>query len=197
MPKQINTHIPGQQLVRRFGLKGRYQPVLDETIVPVVQVAESQTVVKPCSALIPISVAAAGKNFYIKIVNPALSGLRVTFLGHSILAGANTGIWYGFGTWSIVGAVAVVPVPSFVDTALAGVPAALIQAGAQTTATLANATAIWYNRAAAFGNRNPADQVRFYLKEGTQLTIWFNTANVEMTEAGLLWTEETLNPTAI
>lgn len=35
MPKQINTPAPGQGLVRAFALKGRYQPVLDETIVPV------------------------------------------------------------------------------------------------------------------------------------------------------------------
>jgi hypothetical protein len=38
VPKQINTPRPGQALVRMFSLKGRFQPVLDETIVPVVQV---------------------------------------------------------------------------------------------------------------------------------------------------------------
>jgi hypothetical protein len=35
MPKQIQTPTPGQALVRLFNLKGRYQPVLDDTIVPV------------------------------------------------------------------------------------------------------------------------------------------------------------------
>lgn len=43
MPKQINTYKIGQSLVRMFGLKGRYQPVLDETIVPVVLVGEQPT----------------------------------------------------------------------------------------------------------------------------------------------------------
>jgi hypothetical protein len=36
VPKQINTPSPGQALVRMFSLKGRFQPVLDEVIVPVV-----------------------------------------------------------------------------------------------------------------------------------------------------------------
>ena len=35
MPKQINTFTFGQRLVEKFGLKGRFQPVLDEVIVPV------------------------------------------------------------------------------------------------------------------------------------------------------------------
>lgn len=43
MPKQINIYTAGQSLVRMFGLKGRYQPVLDETIVPVVVVGEEPT----------------------------------------------------------------------------------------------------------------------------------------------------------
>lgn len=43
MPKQINTYKVGQSLVRMFALKGRYQPVLDETIVPVVVVGEEPT----------------------------------------------------------------------------------------------------------------------------------------------------------
>jgi hypothetical protein len=38
VPKQIQTPSIGQALVRAFGLKGRFQPVLDETIVPVVVV---------------------------------------------------------------------------------------------------------------------------------------------------------------
>ena len=38
MPKQIQTPSASQGLVRMFALKGRYQPVLDETIVPVVVV---------------------------------------------------------------------------------------------------------------------------------------------------------------
>ncbi len=40
MPKQINTYKVGQALVRRFNLKGRFQPVLDETVVPVAVVDE-------------------------------------------------------------------------------------------------------------------------------------------------------------
>lgn len=41
MPKQINTYQVGQSLVKKFGLKGRFQPVLDEVIVPVVTVGET------------------------------------------------------------------------------------------------------------------------------------------------------------
>lgn len=39
MPKQINLPTYAQGLVSRFALKGRFQPVLDETIVPVVIVS--------------------------------------------------------------------------------------------------------------------------------------------------------------
>jgi hypothetical protein len=38
VPKQINTPTPGQKLVRQFGLKGRFQPLLDVVIVPTVSV---------------------------------------------------------------------------------------------------------------------------------------------------------------
>lgn len=41
MPKQINTPTFGSQLVRLFNLKGRFTPVLDEVIVPVVVVGTS------------------------------------------------------------------------------------------------------------------------------------------------------------
>ena len=40
MPKQINTPQPGQRLVNEFATKGRYQPVLDEVIVPVAIVSD-------------------------------------------------------------------------------------------------------------------------------------------------------------
>lgn len=44
MPKQINTPTIGQQLVKALGLKGRFQPVLDEVVVPTINVAIDEQV---------------------------------------------------------------------------------------------------------------------------------------------------------
>lgn len=78
MPKQINTPTPGQALVRAFALKGRFQPVLDETIVPVVVVETATPEVRKLSAW-GVSAAApgVGQQNIAYLENPTNSGHTV------------------------------------------------------------------------------------------------------------------------
>lgn len=79
MPKQINTPGPGRGLVNRFNLKGRFQPVLDEVIVPV-------TIVEPEGALTVVqhavgtqrgAASGAGNQNTIYLINQTGSGALV------------------------------------------------------------------------------------------------------------------------
>ncbi|GAJ05910.1 unnamed protein product, partial [marine sediment metagenome] len=62
MPKQINTYTFGQNLVQKFGLKGRFQPVLDETIVPVTVVDSDQDSRIAVGGMIGITAGAGNQN---------------------------------------------------------------------------------------------------------------------------------------
>lgn len=75
MPKLINTHLPGQALVRLFHLKGHYQPVLDETIVPVVIVGgEEESPRKLAAGGTSAAAAGVGNQNQTMFENPTLSG---------------------------------------------------------------------------------------------------------------------------
>ena len=76
MPKQINTYTFGQALVRKFGLKGRFQPVLDETIVPVTVVDSSQVNRIAVGGRIGTA-AGAGRQNQIILHNPVNSGIII------------------------------------------------------------------------------------------------------------------------
>ena len=79
MPKQINTPTAGQALVEQFSLKGRYQPVLDETIVPVVLVPTDVPVTKLLATGGQTATAAgAGNQNIISLFNPTTTGVLVT-----------------------------------------------------------------------------------------------------------------------
>jgi hypothetical protein len=75
VPKQINTPTPGRTLVRRFGLKGRFQPILDEVIVPVTSV--DQDVERRPAIAGNLAAAAAGENSSFQLLNPNDSGIIV------------------------------------------------------------------------------------------------------------------------
>lgn len=83
MPKQINTPNPAQGLVKQFALKGRYQPVLDETIVPVVDVSQFAPAVnvartRLCSASVNYGPTSGTPNVFLYLYNPVDSGALVT-----------------------------------------------------------------------------------------------------------------------
>lgn len=72
MPAQINTATVGQRLVALFGLKGRFQPVLDEVVVPVVNVDAGTIDQVSCAASAYQAGAASNYNFsYLQ--NPSTS----------------------------------------------------------------------------------------------------------------------------
>jgi hypothetical protein len=75
VPKQINTYTFGQALVTRFGLKGRFQPVLDETIVPVTLVDEAIERRPAIAGEKATAVAAEYSSF--QLLNPNDSGIVV------------------------------------------------------------------------------------------------------------------------
>lgn len=78
MPKQINVPGPGRALVRMFSLKGRFQPVLDETIVPVVIVPNEAPTTKQLAAWgIELGASGAGNQNNFFFANPASSGKLV------------------------------------------------------------------------------------------------------------------------
>lgn len=104
MPKQINSPFPGSSLVRAFNLKGRFQPVLDETVVPVAIVTDLQT-----QGVGSGQKEAAGTNYntsfvatssYGLIHNPVDSGINIHvvdahFVGTVLTAPAATTYVYG------------------------------------------------------------------------------------------------------
>lgn len=98
MPKTINLPTFAQGLVQRFALKGRFQPVLDETIVPVVVVSSFEGSPGGVSAQ-QVSRSAAGgwtaqvgppatnvgsSWWYTKLVNPENSGVGLNVSGLAI-----------------------------------------------------------------------------------------------------------------
>ena len=87
MPKQINTPLPGVSLVRRFNLKGRFQPVLDETIVPVTIVEQDAPATKRIAAWgFNATSPGAGNSHRFNLSNPSTSGHLVVltqFWAHS------------------------------------------------------------------------------------------------------------------
>jgi hypothetical protein len=89
MPKQINTYQVGQALVRKFGLKGRFQPVLDEVIVPVVNVGETleQSVRLAAGGLEGVTAGAGNQNL-ITFRNGAGSGIIATVKSWNAVSGA-------------------------------------------------------------------------------------------------------------
>lgn len=133
MPKQINTYTFGQALVQKFGLKGRFQPVLDETIVPVTLV-DSDLAVRLAVGGTSAAAAGAGNQHVFSFRNPPNSGKLVTLTSWfaasgtpltdfmNISIGKSTTPSGSFMTWR--------------DNRLAGVPVARITAITSPTVAL-------------------------------------------------------------
>ena len=190
MPKQINTHLPGQWLVTRFGLKGRYQPVLDETIVPVVEVQEASDV-RPASCFIPNIPAKVGDSGFIRIANPALSGIEIVLEAISTTHASTEALVFSFGTFSIVGATLVTAVLGWRDSGLAGLPKAVILTGSDALASMPAGIFETYG----FGTYQNVNEFR--IQEGATMNIYGDTGNIAWSRTGLMWREITLNPTNI
>ena len=91
MPKQINTYQVGQSLVKKFGLKGRFQPVLDEVIVPVITVGDTTpTDIRLAVSGISAAAAGAGNQHKIHLRNPPNSGILMTVKSFWAVSGAPT-----------------------------------------------------------------------------------------------------------
>lgn len=75
MPKQINTPVPGQGLVSRFSLKGRFQPVLDEVIVPVAIVPDPSEEARgrACQGTVRITTLTNAATYRCYLLNPTTS----------------------------------------------------------------------------------------------------------------------------
>lgn len=95
MPKQINLPNFAQGLVQRFALKGRYQPVLDETIVPVAIVTSFEggglggvpaaSVEKSAIGTIDMDGSTGGAaRSWVSLVNPVDSGVGLNIDSVSI-----------------------------------------------------------------------------------------------------------------
>lgn len=104
MPKQINTPSFGSALVRAFNLKGRFQPVLDDTIVPVSIVNDLSTSGGSVSRRHAggytnwVWTSGGSRRAIIGVENPATSGVDIH------LTGANLG-------WSFAGGASYVSQP--------------------------------------------------------------------------------------
>ena len=98
MPKQINTPQVGSALVRFFNLKGRFQPVLDEVIVPVAIAADltaaggAATAVRHAGGFAQFEwTGGLTKKAWHSIENPATSGVDIHLIGLAIAVSSGGG----------------------------------------------------------------------------------------------------------
>jgi len=139
MPKQINTPTAGRRLVKLFNLKGRYQPVLDEVVVPVVDVSP-ETDMRPATANAAVS-GAAGERGIAWIQNdPFLTSNRpkIVLIERVLMRSAVAdNIYFLVGpTWTL--GTQNDMTAAWRDTRLAGSPSATAEAG---TSSFDNAAA--------------------------------------------------------
>jgi len=87
MPKQINTYTFGSALVKKFGLKGRFQPVLDEVIVPVTLVDESEAGQLAIGNILGAA-SGAGNQHLMRFQNPEGSGVLAVITHWWAVSGA-------------------------------------------------------------------------------------------------------------
>ena len=189
MPKQIQTVWPGQALVKLFGLKGRYQPVLDETIVPVTVVGQ-ETLSSPAQARAQNIAGGAGKNSFIRLTNPADSGLRMVIEGFNAQTASTQEFLISLAPFSLAGATTVTVEADWRTTGLPGAPAAIVVAGIQTTATMPGTAEYTFRDTILRVN---IGEYRAVIEPGGVFVLHGATASVTWTRAGLLWTETPLN----
>lgn len=190
MPKQINSAAVGQRLVQLFSLKGRFQPVLDEVIVPVVSVDPEGVERKPAAGKFFQAAGGAGTYVFGYLLNPSSSGIivRVTRivvpnsltvdvlmpgLGQSILP-------------LISGGASNATTERWSEGGIPGIPTAQVLYGTSTTATSGSAQM-------ALSQGSAQQQIPFpvpiVLKPGDIVQITTEAANTAM-GGSFEWTEE-------
>lgn len=177
MPKQINTPNPGQRLVGLFGLKGRFQPVLDEVIVPVVDVGAQEVNERHCSAEASTG-AAAGEFSCARLSNFDLSTLdwtgKIAVVDRVTIRGATAQNYYFLigGTWTLGSLTA--GVKGYTDSAYAGQsPLASITYG---TTTFDNAASSILTKWVATGGVS-INLPGWVISNGVALFVQADTAN--------------------
>lgn len=134
MPKQINTYTFGQALVRKFGLKGRFQPVLDETIVPVT-VVDTSAAERLCrGGAIGTSSGAGNQNSW-TFENPADSNVLVRLKQFWGVSGAPLTDYFVIALQTAAGAANIAT--QFRDSQLRGIPKTKLIKGVGGAAVLA------------------------------------------------------------
>lgn len=132
MPKQINTPFVSQKLVPLFGMKGRFQPVVDEVVVPVISVDPQ---IETRLALGGAAAGAVAAEYPTSsIENPAASGVDI--LVESVLVGAGAILWYLTSSgyiWTL--GVKTAGDTEFADVDQPGLPAGLVYGGSSTALT--------------------------------------------------------------
>lgn len=187
MPKQINTHRPGQALVRRFGLKGRYQPVLDETIVPVTSV-DNETIAVGCLSGGSSIAAVALELGYYRLQNPSGSGKVLTIVHMN--SNTASGQIMRIDAWGID----IIPgsktsdVAQFRDTSKEGLPAGQVFHG-----THDGAFGGTYSQLSSSG-RNTMFELHheFLIYPGDAINVYCTAANIVVSAWGILWTERSI-----
>lgn len=196
MPVQIQTPTPGQRLVRLFGLKGRFQPLLDEIVVPIVDVGAEQIVSRAAWGAGTVA-AAAGEFAIAHVLNADASTLDWTGKQVRIdrihLHGATAGLWYfGIGsTWTLglQGAMT----SAFKDSGLSGqAPVATPEIGRTTFDNAASALII--KQVAAGGVSIDFNDV--LLSNGLDFWVQTSVAN-DACEISFEWTEIDVNAAAL
>jgi hypothetical protein len=185
MPKQINTASVGSRLVQLFNLKGRFQPVLDEVIVPVVSVDAESVQQRPASGGQYQGGAAAEYSFAL-LSNPNDSG-KIIRIPRIFCWSSNPGNFFlaQRGATYTLGAISSAAT-EFTDAGLRGSPVGTVQTGTSTsliTPTLA------VRSAPNAGPNLTILEGQWVLPEGTGLMVMFSTV-LSDSEFSYQWTEE-------
>jgi hypothetical protein len=188
MPKQINTATVGQRLVQLFNLKGRFQPVLDEVIVPVVSVDAETVQQRPASGGSYQAGAAAQYSFGL-LSNPNDSG-KIIRVSRIHCWSSNPGNFFTTirGALYTLGVINTADV-EFTDGGQAGAPVGFVQTGVSTTLVTFITGAV--RSAPNAGPQLTVIDGQWILPSGTGLMCMFSTV-LSDSEFSFQWTEEDL-----
>jgi len=189
VPKQIQTPTFGQALVQKFGLKGRYQPVLDETIVPVSVVSSPELSRWAAGGSNGTVAAVVGENFFINLTNPSSSLYDLVVVGVSIYS-TQQDARFSLMPFSVVGATIVASAVGWRDSALSGVPVGLILTGSQATGSLPSSYHYEMAITATTGLVVGRELYTARVAPGKEFTVFGRSANSAVSYVSLSWEEE-------
>lgn len=185
MPKQINSASVGQRLVQLFSLKGRFQPVLDEVIVPVVSVDPESVEQLPAAAM-GGEAAVAAEYGYGSLRNPVGSGLLIHVTRLITLTASNVRI-NGTVGW-LAGANAMTA--DWRDARLPGSPAATTVTDTSAVSIAGSAIETWVSSGA--GDTYLNTSVDYWLGEGDGFLVMLNDPNIALYNITFEWTEQAI-----